>query len=114
MMSSESLSKRTLLSVASHAAIFLSTTVISFLIPLVILWVSDDPVVQTNARESLNFHFNVWFYGIIVGILTWFLIGWLFVPILAVLTWIAPIIAIVGVFKENEKPFVYPFIFHII
>lgn len=53
--------KRKLLSALSHGAIFFSTTLVSVSIPIVILLVSDDLVVKENARESINFHFVVFF-----------------------------------------------------
>ncbi len=110
----EDLGKRKLLSIACHAAIFLSATVISFLIPLIILFISNDLVVQDNAKEALNFHFNVWFYGIIIGILTWVLVGFLLWPFLFLLTTIAPILAIIQVLSDPNKSFRYPFIFRLI
>ncbi|MHC5728327.1 MAG: DUF4870 domain-containing protein, partial [Nostoc sp.] len=61
--------KRKLLSALSHGAIFFSTTLVSVGIPIAILLVSDDPVVKENARESINFHFNVWLYALILGTL---------------------------------------------
>ncbi len=73
--------KRKLLSVLSHGAIFFSTTVISVGLPIAILFVSDDPIVKDNAKESINFHFNVWLYGGILGGIT-FLIGWLIIPLI--------------------------------
>ncbi len=108
------MTKRKLLSLASHAAIFLSTTIISVLVPLVILFVSDDEVVKDNAKEALNFHFNVWLYGIIVGILSFILIGFLLWPFLVLLTFIAPILAIIQVLNNDDKPFRYPFIFRLL
>jgi len=108
------ISKRKILSIASHASIFLSVTVISFLIPLTILFVSDDSIVQANAKEALNFHINILVYGVIVAILNFVLIGFLLWPFLVLLTWIAPILAIVSILSDSNKSFRYPFIFHII
>ncbi len=66
--------KRKLLSALCHGAIFFSTTIVSVGLPIAILFVSDDPVVKENAKEPINFHFNVWFYGAILAAL-FFLTG---------------------------------------
>ncbi|NET74402.1 MAG: DUF4870 domain-containing protein [Sphaerospermopsis sp. SIO1G2] len=76
--------KRKLLSALSHGAIFFSTTFISVGLPIALLIISDDPVVKDNAKESINFHFNIWLYGTILGIL-FFLLGWLVLPLIVLL-----------------------------
>jgi len=45
--------KRKLLSALCHGAIFFSTTIVSVGLPIAILFVSDDPVVKENAKESI-------------------------------------------------------------
>ncbi|MFN6517065.1 MAG: DUF4870 domain-containing protein [Nostoc sp. CreGUA01] len=113
--------KRKLLSALSHAAIFFSTAIVSVGIPIAILLVSDDPVVKENAKESINFHFNVWFYGAILGAL-FFLFGWLVLPLLLLgplagigylLHWGLTIWAITKVFSNPDTPFRYPFILRV-
>jgi uncharacterized protein len=109
--------KRKLLSALCHGSIFFSALLVSIGIPIAILFVSDDSVVKENAKEALNFHLNVWFYGAIYGILIALLIGYLLlplVPIFIILSWILPIIAIVKVFGEPSAAYRYPFIFRII
>ncbi|MBR8829835.1 MAG: DUF4870 domain-containing protein [Chlorogloea purpurea SAG 13.99] len=106
--------KQKLLSILCHSSIFFSATLVSIGIPLAVYFVSDDEIVRDNAREALNFHFNVWVYGIIFGILTWVLIGWLFLGILGVGTIVLPILAILDVWKEPYKPFRYPFIWRVL
>ncbi|MDF5712088.1 MAG: DUF4870 domain-containing protein [Nostoc sp. S4] len=113
--------KRKLLSALSHGAIFFSTTIVSVGIPIAILLVSDDPIVKENAKESINFHFNVWFYGAILGAL-FILFGWLVLPLLLLgplagigyfLHWGLTIWAITKVFSNPDIPFRYPFIFRV-
>jgi len=106
--------KTKLLSALCHGAIFFSATGISIGIPLVIFFVSDDGVVKENARESLNFHLNVFLYGLIFGILAYLLIGIPLLVLLGLVTLIMPIIAIIQVLGNPEKPFRYPFIFRIL
>lgn len=106
--------KRKLLSAVCHGAIFLSATVISVGIPIAILFVSDDPVVKDNAKESLNFHFNVWAYGIVFGILTFILIGWPLLLLLGIVSLVAPIVAILRVLGSPDRPFRYPFVWHVL
>ena len=69
---------------------------------------------KENAREALNFHFNIWLYGIIVTLLCWLIIGFLLLPVLALLTWVLPIYAIIKVLGNPNKSFRYPFIFRVI
>lgn len=114
MVMSEDLNKKRLLSVACHASIFLSATLVSVGIPLTIYFISDDETVKENAKEALNFHLNIWLYGIIFGILTWILIGWLFLAVLGVANIVLPILAILQVWKDPYKVFRYPFIFRVL
>jgi uncharacterized Tic20 family protein len=111
---SDDSTKKKLLSVASHASIFLSATLVSIGIPLAIYFVSDDETVKENAKEALNFHLNVWVYGIIFGILTWVLIGWLFLAALGIATLVLPILAILQIWGDPYKVFRYPFIFRVL
>jgi uncharacterized protein len=106
--------KRKLLSALCHGSIFLSALLVSVGIPIAILFVSDDPIVRDNAKEALNFHFNIWLYGIIFGVLTWVLIGWLLLGILALVNLILPIMAIAKIFGNPDTVFRYPFIFRIL
>ncbi|WP_341525084.1 DUF4870 domain-containing protein [Nostoc sp. UHCC 0302] len=116
--------KRKLLSSLCHGAIFLSTTLFSIGIPIVINLISDDPVVKSNAKESINFHFNVWFWatviGVPVGILSWITFGIggiLFFPIIALgfaLHWGLTIWALLHCLSKPDEPFRYPFIFRLL
>lgn len=108
----DDLTKRKLLSALCHGSIFFSALIVSVGIPIVILFVSDDPVVQANAKESLNFHFNMWIYGVISGLLTFILIGFVFLAILGIAMVVMPIIAMIQVLSDPSKPYRYPFIFH--
>lgn len=45
--------KRKLLSSLCHGAIFFSTALFSIGVPIVINLISDDPVVKSNAKESI-------------------------------------------------------------
>jgi uncharacterized protein len=109
--------KRKLLSALCHGAIFFSTTIVSIGIPIAILFVSDDPVVKDNAKESINFHFNVWLYGVILGVLTFItfgLLGLILGPIYLLIHWGLTILALVQVLGNPDQPFRYPFIFRLL
>jgi uncharacterized Tic20 family protein len=106
--------KRKLLSAVSHGSIFLSQLLLSAGIPLALWVISDDPVVKDNAREVLNFHLNVWVYSIIFGILTWVLIGWLFLGLLAIFQIVMPVLAILASLRNPESAYRYPFIFRVL
>jgi uncharacterized Tic20 family protein len=85
--------------------------------------ISDDPVVKTNAKESMNFHLNVWFWGAVIGIpiailsfLTFGLGGILFFPVIGlgfIIHWGLTIVALIHCFTKPDEPFRYPFIFRL-
>lgn len=108
------LDKRKLLSALCHGSIFFSALLVSIGIPIAILLVSDDLVVKENAKEALNFHLNVWLYGVIFGVLTLILIGYVLLGILFLVNLILPIIAIIKVFGDPNTAYRYPFIFRIL
>jgi hypothetical protein len=108
--------KRKLLSALCHGAIFFSTTLVSIGLPIFIVFLTEDPVVRENAKEAINFHFNVWFYGAIIGVLIWLSFG-LLIPLAGiwfVIHWGLTIWALYHVLSDTEKPFRYPFIFRLV
>jgi uncharacterized Tic20 family protein len=121
MQTTETADKRRLLSTIAHIAIFFSWTVASVGVPLAILFISDDPVVKANAKESINFHFNVWAIGTIAAILlaipsflTLGLVGWIaggmgFLWVLSM-----TVLAVLNALTQPDEPFRYPFIVHIL
>lgn len=116
--------KRKLLSVLSHGAIFFSTTILSVGVPIAILFISNDSVVKENAKESINFHFNVWFWGAILGgivavlsFISFGLLGVLLAPLVILgflLHWGLTVWAIAHCLGDSSQPFRYPFIFRLL
>ncbi|MBD2304141.1 DUF4870 domain-containing protein [Chroococcidiopsis sp. FACHB-1243] len=104
--------KRKLLSAISHGAIFFSTTLVSVGIPIAVLFVSDDPIVKENAKEAINFHLNVWFWALVIGVLVTISFGLLF-PLAGLgflIHWGLTILAIVKILSHPDESFRYPFI----
>lgn len=92
-----------LLSALSHGGVFLAAPI---LIPLVVMLISSDDYVRTQAKEALIFQLGLIVAGAISGILVIILvgvIGLIFVGIVAV---IMPIIAIINVL--DGKDYSYP------
>ncbi len=110
----DDLDKRKVLSALCHGAIFFSSTIISVGIPITILFVTEDSIIKANAKESLNFHINLYIYAIIFALLIAVLIGIPLLIILCLISWIMPIIAIVKVLADPDKPYRYPFIFRLL
>jgi uncharacterized Tic20 family protein len=109
--------KRKLLSVLSHASIFISTLVLSIGIPIALLFISEDTVVKANAKEAINFHINILIYGAIIGILSFLtlgLAGWILGPILFLFHWGLAIWAVTHCFNTPDVPFRYSFIFRVV
>ncbi|MEM7725575.1 MAG: DUF4870 domain-containing protein [Cyanobacteria bacterium P01_A01_bin.45] len=107
---------RTFLSALSHGAILFSGLIFSIIIPVVVLVLSNDSVVKDNARESVNFHINIWLYGIIIAALIAVTFGSLnFLGFLWFTTqWMVTIWALFCVFSNPDQPFRYPFILRVI
>ncbi|MEH1796743.1 MULTISPECIES: DUF4870 domain-containing protein [unclassified Nostoc] len=110
----EDLQQRKLLSALSHGAIFFSSTIISIGIPIAILLISNDPIIKNNAKESLNFHINLYIYVIIFALLIVVGIGILLLIVLGIVSFIMPIIAIIHVLNQPNVSYRYPFIFRFV
>ncbi len=127
--------KRKLLSLLCHGSIFISLAIAPIAIPLSLLIISSDPVVKSNAKESLNFHLNVWFWAIVGGII--FFIPGLIAGLLSFLTlglsgvlfsilffplvllgvawhWGLPALAVLHCLANADEPYRYPFIIRIL
>ena len=113
---SSTLDKRKLLSAVSHGSIFISVLVVSIAIPIAIYFISDDSIVQDNAKEAINFHLNVWLIGGVIGVLSWLtigLLGFILAPIWFVYHWGLSIWAIYSSLKQPDTEFRYPYIVRI-
>ncbi|HTL88782.1 MAG TPA: DUF4870 domain-containing protein [Leptolyngbya sp.] len=107
-----------LLSIVAHGSIFLSSLVVSIGIPIAVLFISDDWVVKDNAREAINFHINLFLYAALGGLLFITVIGipiaFVLWAVLAVISWLMPIVAIVRVLEHPNQPYRYPFILRLL
>ena len=110
----DNLEQRKLLSALCHGAIFFSSLVISIAVPIVILFITNDPIVKANAKESLNFHINLYIYGLVFGLLCFVLIGFPLLIILGIISLLMPILALVKVLENPNDPYRYPFIFRLL
>lgn len=110
--------QRKILSILCHATLFFSSTILSIAVPIVLMVAINDNVVKANAKESLNFHLNVWIYGLVLVALALTIINFrllfLFVFLLVIATLILPIFAIIKILKNPQKPYRYPFIFRLV
>jgi uncharacterized protein len=121
MQSTNNSDKRRLLSTISHVAIFFSATFISIGVPLAVLFVSDDPVVKANAKESINFHLTAWIVGAIAAVIL-FLPSFLTLGLVAWVAggigffWVAAMttLAVLHALSKPDEPYRYPFIMHIL
>jgi uncharacterized protein len=112
-MSSElnDLQTRKLLSALCHVSTFLTWFVAPFVIPIVILCVSTDSVVQANAKEAINYYISFLIYYTIAIILCFVLIGFVLLIPLVILDFILPIVAIVKTLENPDRVYRYPSIF---
>jgi uncharacterized Tic20 family protein len=108
------LEKRKLLSALSHGALILNIAVLPLLIPIAVLVLSDDPIVQQNAREALNFVINIVVYICFFLLLSFWGIG---IPLLFLtffVSWAMPIIAAVHAVTQLDRAYRYPFILRVL
>ncbi|MEB3219646.1 MAG: DUF4870 domain-containing protein [Nostocales cyanobacterium 94392] len=110
----ENVDQRKLLSALCHGAIFFSSTIVTVAVPIVILFITEDSVVKANARESVNFHINLYIYGLVGVMLTVVLIGIPLLMVLGLISIVMPIIALVQVLNSPEQPYRYPYIFRLV
>lgn len=109
----EQVNQRRLLSAACHGAIFFSSTIVSVGIPIAIMLTTNDSVVKANAKESLNFHINLYIYAIVFILLVLVAIGIPLLVVLTIVSLIMPIIAIIRILDDPNSPYRYPFIFRV-
>jgi uncharacterized Tic20 family protein len=114
----QDLDQRRLLAALCHGSIFFSSLIVSIGIPIAILLMNDNPVIKENAKEAINFHINLYLYGILAIILAVTIIG---IPIsillgvlLAIASFVMPIIAIVYTLDNLNRPYHYPFIWRLL
>ena len=110
----DDLDQRKLLSALCHGAIFFSSTIVSLGIPLGILLITNDSVVKENAKESLNFHINLYIYALIFVLLIFVIIGIPLLVLLGIVSWVMPILAIIQIVSNPNVPYRYPFIFRLV
>lgn len=123
-MQSSDTGKRKLLSALSHGSIFISLSLVGIAIPIAVSVLSEDLIVKANAKEAINFHFNVWFWGAILGgvygvlsFISFGLLGLVLWPLLVLgflLHWGLSIWAIAHCLGDPDQPFRYPFIFRLV
>jgi uncharacterized protein len=114
--------KRKLFSLLCHGSIFLSFLVIPSAIPLAILILFDDPIIKATAKETLNYHFNIWLYGAITGGLVVFFtaliitipLAWIVGLLFAVFHWLPPIFGFLATLNNPNETYRYPFIWRLL
>lgn len=117
MQAESNFDKRKLLSATAHGSVFISALFVSIGIPIAILFVSDDSIVQENAKEAINFHLNVWLVGGVIAVLSFFtfgLLGLILAPIWLLIHWSMSVWAVIQSLQTPDKAFRYPFIFRLV
>lgn len=106
--------QRKFLSMLCHGSVFFSFLIVSIAIPIAVLLLNEDPIVQENAKESLNFHINLYVCAIAFFFLIFMLIGIPLLFLLAIASFVMPIIAIIKVSRNPKRPYYYPFIIRLL
>ncbi len=114
--------KRKLFSLLCHGSIFLGSLLFTSAIPLVVLLIFDDSVIKETAKETLNYHFNIWLYGAIsLGLGTFFTaliitipLAWIIGGVFTLFTLVPPIFGILATLNNPNEPYRYPFIWRLL
>lgn len=114
--------KRKLFSLICHGSIFLGSLLVTSAIPLVVLLLFDDSVIKATAKETLNYHFNIWLYGAIAaGLGTFFTalivtapLAWLIGLGFFIFHLVPPIFGILATLSNPNEPYRYPFIWRLL
>jgi uncharacterized Tic20 family protein len=88
-----------LLAALCHGAVFLAAPI---LIPLVVMLISTDDYVKTQAKESLMFHILLTVCAIVSGILVIVLVGIIGLAAVGIAAVIMPLIALINVLNGND------------
>lgn len=86
-------------------------------IPLVIWWLKRDKsiFVEHHARESLNFQITFSLLCVLWSVLTFFLVGWLLLPVVPVVLIVALLFMFRAAMKAGNGEFYrYPFTVHLV
>jgi uncharacterized protein len=114
--------KRKLFSLLCHSSIFLGSLIIPSAIPLAILILFEDSVIKDTAKETLNYHFNIWLYGAITaGLVTFFTalivtipLAWAIGGLFYLFHLVPPIFGILATLNNPNEPYRYPFIWRLL
>jgi uncharacterized protein len=114
--------KRKLFSLLCHGSIFFGSLLVTSAVPFVVLLLFDDPVIKATAKETLNYHFNIWLYGAIgTGLMAFFTVLFFTIPLnffiwaaLVIFTVVPPIFGMLATLNNPDEPFRYPFIWRLL
>lgn len=110
--------KRKLLRVICHAAALASSSIVVIGAPILVLIFSEDSLVKDSAKEAINYSITILIIACILLLSCITIIGIPFailgLIVLAIISTIMPIVAIVSVCVNPEKPFRYPYILRLI
>lgn len=95
--------------VGAHLSAFVMLFGIPSLVGPLFIWLlkRDDPYVEAQARDALNFNISFLLYGIAAAVSVFLLVGFVALPIVAVAWFVLVIVAAVAASRgENYR---YPF-----
>ncbi len=97
------------LAMLSHLSAFVAFVGIPSLVGPLVVWLlnRDDPYVEAQAKEALNFNISFFLYGLVAAISIILLVGILALPAVVV-TWFVLVI-VASVKAANGENYRYPF-----
>lgn len=97
------------LATLSHLSAFITFVGIPSLVGPLVMWLlnRDDPFVEQQAKESLNFNISFLIYGVVATLSIILLVGLIALPVVLV-TWFVLVI-VAAVKAGNGEDYQYPF-----
>lgn len=93
-------------------ALVANSVLLGFVVPLLIMCISDSQFVKNHAKESLNFQISLIIWAIISAVLCFIMIGFAMLIVLAIAAIVFPILGTIK--AASGEPYRYPLIFRFI
>ena len=102
---------RQLLSALCHGAGLASSMVVTLIIPIAVLCISEDSVIKANAKEAINFSINLYIWALLIVALCFVLVGFILIPVAAIVAFVLPLIGLIKVLGNPDSVYRYPFVY---
>lgn len=104
-------SEQKILAIVAHLGYLLGGIGTLFVPLIIFFWKKDDPFVQQHAKQALVAQAILVILGLITSFLMFILVGFLLLPILAIVGIVFFVTSLIAAYKAFQgEPYEYPFI----